>query len=93
MIVVRIELHSAITGKITEIARAIIYNDERKNPTHNPLRGNYVAFTAPGVTKEHMIPPAIYRRRKHEVFVLNYARKSKHVWHLVARALNTMGFK
>lgn len=27
MLIVRVELHSAITGEITEIARALIYND------------------------------------------------------------------
>lgn len=90
MIVVRVELRSAATGKVSEIARAIIYNDG----TGTLTCGNYTTFMAPGVIETHnMIPAAIYRKKRRESKVLNYPRASKHVWNLVARCLGAMGYK
>lgn len=90
MIVVRVELHSAVTGKVSEIARAIIYNDG----TGTSKRGNYTTFMAPGVLKgDTMNPIRIHMRKRRESKVLNYPRASKHVWNLVARCLSAMGYK
>ncbi|HWX31238.1 MAG TPA: hypothetical protein VNZ53_27840 [Steroidobacteraceae bacterium] len=88
MLIVRVELHSAITGKVTEIARAIIANEGG-----TPMRGNYWGIVAHGKTDGPMIPAAIYQRRKHETHITNYPRQSKHVWNLVARMLTAMGYK
>lgn len=92
MLVVRVELHSAITGKISEIARMIIANDG----TGTPKKGNYWGNAAKGIIQgDHMIPPAIMHasRSMRQGKVQNYPRASKHVWNLVARMLKAMDYK
>lgn len=92
MLVIRVELHSAITGKISEVARMIIANDG----TGTRTRGNYWGRSAKGVIQnDHMIPPAIMHdcRKMDEGKVENYARNSLHVWNLLARMLKSMGYK
>jgi hypothetical protein len=91
MLVVRVELHSAITGETTEIARALIYN---KGGTSN--RGDYNAMTFKGRdgqawTRADIKAAMDKPMRKGEV--LDYPRKSLHVWNLVSRALTAMGYK
>jgi hypothetical protein len=92
MLVVRVELHSAVTGVTSEIARMVIANDGSGIST----RGNYWGRAAKGVIEnDHMIPPAImYEPRKlRHAEVKDYPRKSKHVWNLVARMLKAMEYK
>lgn len=92
ILVVRVELHSAITGEISEIARMIIANDGGGTKE----RGNYWARAAKGtVAKDHMIPAAIMHdsRKLRHVEVKDYPRLSKHVWNLIARVLTAMEFK
>lgn len=92
MLVIRVELHSAVTGKISEIARMIIANDG----TGTGTKGNYWGRTAKGVIDgDTMIPPAIMHecRKMDDGVVKDYPRVSKHVWHLVARMLKAMGYK
>ena len=73
MIIVRIELHSAVTGKVSEIGYMQIINDG----TGKGARGNYdVNVMRRGST-------AIQRTGR----VDNYPRKSYNVWRLVLRAL------
>lgn len=80
MIVVRVELHSAITKKVTEIGRAVIFN--KGDGTER--RGNYKTLTfRKGSTK------SILRTGDVE----DYPRMSKSVWCLVARALAAMDYK
>lgn len=91
MLVIRVELHSAITGETTEIARALIYN---KGGTSD--RGDYNAMTFKGRdgaawTRADILAAKGKPLRKAEV--LNYPRKSLHVWNLVSRALTAMGYK
>ena len=83
MIIVRVELHSAITGEITEIARAHIANTggDRK-------RGSYQTYTMRGRSKDQLDRIVMQRSG----VVLNYPRLSLHVWHLIARALIAMGY-
>lgn len=91
MLIIRVELHSAITGVKSEIARMIIANDGNGTPS----RGNYWGRTAKGVIKgDHMIPTAIMNgsRKMDHAEVKDYARKSLHVWHLVRRMLSNMGY-
>lgn len=83
MIVVRVELHSAITGKITEIARAHIANIGGTNNS-----GDYRVETFRGRNKDQLDKLASGRAGA----VRNYPRLSIHVWHLVARALIVMGY-
>lgn len=99
MLVVRVELHSAITGDVSEIARMIIANDG----TGTRTTGNYWARAAKGDTKavpqgehaESMIPAAIMHesRKLRHVEVKDYPRTAKHVWNLVARVLAEMKYK
>lgn len=92
MLVVRVELHSAITGVTSEIARMIIANDG----TGTNGRGNYWGRTAKGVIKNyHMSPAAIMLdpRLMAKGNVENYPRRHRHVWNLVARMLKAMEYK
>jgi hypothetical protein len=91
MLVVRVELHSAITGEISEIARMIIANDG----TGTGDSGNYWARAAKGETDNHMISAAIMHesRKLRHVEIKDYPRKTKHVWNLVARVLAAMKYK
>lgn len=83
MLVVRVELHSAITGKVTEIARMIIGNvGGSKN------LGDYVCRTYRGRSAEDLDKRAVQRSGKVET----YPRLSLHVWHLVGRCLVSMGY-
>lgn len=83
MIIVRVELHSAITGRVTEIARARICNIGGTK-----TRGFYEVATFRGRDKD-ALDKRIERRA---ATVENYPRLSVHVWHLVARALIAMGY-
>lgn len=91
ILVVRVELHSAVSGEISEIARMIIANDG----TGERLRGNYWGHAAKGDTKNHMIPAVILHpsRKLNYAEVKDYARNSLHVWNLVKRMLDAMGYK
>lgn len=73
MIIIKVELHSARTGKVTEIASAKIVNDG----TGTKTRGNYKAWFW-GAKKRQM---------RSEVEVTNWPRNAKHVWTLVAECL------
>lgn len=91
MLTVRIELTSAITGRVSEIARMIIANDGEGTPQ----RGSYWGRAAKGVIRDDkMIPAAIMHdsRKLREGVVESYPRRSRHVWHLVARMLKSMGY-
>jgi len=72
MIVVKVELHSAITGEVTTLCQATICNDGKGTYT----RGNYNVrlFGKNGREMSHG-------------FISAWPRKSKHVWHLILKAL------
>lgn len=83
MIVIRVELHSAATGKVTELARAHICNvggDAR--------RGDYDCLTLRGRSKELLDRGTAQRRGS----VKGYPRQAIHVWNLVAEALIAMRY-
>jgi hypothetical protein len=83
MIVIRVELHSAITRKVTEIARMHISNIGGSRQT-----GHYHAKTYRGRSSEQLSHGAVQRQGS----IRNYPRLSLHVWHLVARALVAMNY-
>lgn len=90
MLVIRVELHSAVTGKVTEIARMLMHNDG----TGTPNRGNYKAKTVKGKIADNM--PAMEIRDSvplREGEVKDYPRLGLHVWHLVCRMLKSMDYK
>jgi len=75
MIIVKIELHSAVTGKVTELGRLHITNDG----TGTELRGNY------HVEKLGKRRWLLARGR-----VENWPRKSASIFRLLRRALNAV---
>jgi hypothetical protein len=83
MIVVKVELHSAITGHVTEIARMMIANIGGSR-----TRGNYSIEVCRGRDREALAKRIVQRRGG----VQNYPRLAVHVWHLVARALQATGY-
>lgn len=84
MLVVRVELHHAMTREISEIARMHICNDA----TGTHLVGNYEGRTLRGATKEELDRHKVQRRG----IVLGYPRRDRHVFNLVTRMLVAMGY-
>lgn len=84
MIVVRVELHSAITGKVTEIARAVLTNRGDGTAT----LGNYDVRTCRG----RDVGTLSRHTAQREGEVLGYPRQRLHVWNLVAEALAVMKY-
>lgn len=84
MIVVRVELWSAITGKVIELARMRIGNDG----TGGAAMGSYDGVTFRGRDRETLDRQVPSRTGRVE----NYPRQSRHVWNLVARMLTRMGY-
>lgn len=85
MLIVRVELHSAITGQVTEIARMEICND---GTALNSQVGNYDVRTLRGRDSATLNKRTIQRKGK----VLNYRRQALHVWNLVQLSLTRMGY-
>ena len=83
MIVIRVELHSAVTRRVTEIARMHICNIGGSRQT-----GNYSAQTYCGRSSEKLSRGTVQRQGS----IKNYPRLKLHVWHLVARALAAMKY-
>jgi len=83
VIVVRVELWSAITGETTELARMHICNTggtrTRGDYSVRTLRGRCAADLDKGVVS-------------HAAEVKDYPRLAIHVWNLVARALRAMRY-
>lgn len=94
MIVVRVELWSAITGRKTELARLIIANE---GTSENPRRGDYTAAALRGRDAETLQANTVawVMNRKgaaHTGEVKNHARLQEHVWVLVTKALKACGY-
>jgi hypothetical protein len=83
MIVIRVELHSAVTRKVTEIARMHIANVGGSRQL-----GHYHAKTYRGRSSEQLSRGQVQRQG----VVRDYPRLRIHVWHLVARALIAMNY-
>ena len=84
MIVVRIELHSAITGEVSEISRVVIYNKGNGSKT----RGNYGCNSYRKGSPLRPLNKNIVRKGEVE----NHARLSEPVLNLVSKALRSMGY-
>ena len=85
MIVIRVELHSAITGRVTELARAEICNTGEQR---SPNIGTYSTRTLRGRSKEQLDKGTAQRTG----LVRDWPRSQLHVWNLVAAALKAMGY-
>jgi hypothetical protein len=84
MIVVRVELHSAITGKVTELARMIVCNIG----TGSRNSGDYEVEILRGRSAKDLDKRIAQRKAR----VLGHPRLSQHVWHLVEKALKAAGY-
>lgn len=87
MIVVRVELWSAIDGSHREIARMRIANDGKASAA-NAARGTYNGETLVGRSTSALDRGQVQRRGRVE----DYPRHDLHVWNLVARMLAAMGY-
>lgn len=83
MIVVKVELHNANNGEISEIGRAIIFNDG----SGTAERGNYGVRIG---RKGNTLNAAILSHPQKQAKVLDYPRQSYTVWELVRRSLNAV---
>lgn len=83
MIVVRVELWSAITGERTELARMHI-----SNVGGSAKRGDYAGKTFRGRDTRSLDRRVVQR----EGTVVDYPRLDLHVWHLVGRMLAGLGY-
>jgi hypothetical protein len=84
MLIVSVHLHSAITGKVSEIARMQIVNDG----TGVGELGHYRCRSYRGRDTNQLNNCTISRQGE----VKNYQRRKLHVWNLVARSLERMGY-
>ena len=77
MIVVKVELHSAVTGKVSEIGRMHICNDGKTTNT-DPSRGDYIV---------EIMREGTNNKVQRRGMVRDYPRLPHTVWELVRRAL------
>ena len=84
MIVVRVELWSAITHQKTELARMHIINDG----TGGTKRRNYRVETLRGRSALAFNRRVVQRAAR----VIDWPSNAIHVWNLVAEALKEMGY-
>jgi hypothetical protein len=87
MIVVRVELWSAVSGERTELARMRISNDGRATVA-DPNLGTYRGETLRGRSATALDRGEVTRNGRVERF----PRAKLHVWFLVARMLASMGY-
>jgi hypothetical protein len=80
---IRVELHGAITGQITKIERERIATNIGRSET----LGNYATETLRGPCAEDLNKDIGQRSS----LIKKHPHKAQHVWHLVAKALKPMG--
>lgn len=87
MLIVRVELKSAVTGETTELARMHISNAGGTNTL-----GNYDVQTLRGRCAEDLDRAWRNKSYTREGKVENHKRLAEHVWHLVGKALKNLGY-
>lgn len=87
MIIVRVELWSAQTGEVTELARMKIANAGGTDGVCD-----YDCCTYFGRGEPMLDTSQQTGRKSHVGKVLGHRRKSLHIWHLVLKALLSMGY-
>lgn len=87
MIIVRVELWSAVTGERTELARAMIHNVGGSLDV-----GDYEAETYRGRSSDALDAAMRARQVTRRGKVTGHRRQALHVWHLVGKALASMGY-
>lgn len=89
MIVVKVELWSAITHQKTELARMVIANEGTND---NPRKGDYSVATMRGRNEISLHKAMMSRTHTKEGKVVGHNRLQEHVWNLVAKALAAMSY-
>lgn len=89
MIVIRVELWSAVNGSRTELARMSICNDGTAGAG---AVGHYDGETYTGRSSPALDASMRQRRVTRRGRVEGHRRNDLHVWHLVARMLTAMGY-
>lgn len=87
MIVVRVELWSAIDGSKTELARMHICNDGRRTIANARL-GDYTGQTFVGRDSATLDKGRVSKSGE----VRDWRRHDFHIWNLVRRMLESMGY-
>jgi len=87
MIVIRVELWSAIDGQKTELARAMIHNVGGTMKV-----GDYEGETYRGRSEAALNDAMLKQRVTKRGKVSGHRRLDLHVWHLVAKMLASMGY-
>lgn len=90
MIVIRVELWSAVSGQKSELARMVIDNIGGTNHT-----GDYRCRTLRGRSEEALDRALLNMGTtgtQREGRVMGHPRLREHVWNLVAKALTGMGY-
>lgn len=85
MIVIRVELHSAMTGRVTELARMLICN---QGVSASGRIRDYSVDVLRGRDKEALDKRSIQRKGN----VIGHPSVAVHVWYLVAKALTATGY-
>lgn len=94
MIIVTIHLHSAQTGKMTQLGQMVITNDD----TGTAKQGNYDANIRHGIENTYDTYNGMISRKPNFMATVRNGRLEKHprlaltIWHLVARMLQNMGY-
>lgn len=89
MIVVRVELWSAVTGQVSELARMTIDN---VGVSANQQLGDYRVRILRGRSAEALDKAMLAGTVQREGQVLRHPRLREHVWNLVGKALSGMGY-
>ena len=87
MIVVKVELWSAVNGQVTELARMTI-----DNIGGDQNHGDYRVRTLRGRSAEALHRAMLTNGVQREGKVLRHARLREHVWNLVAKGLSGLGY-
>jgi hypothetical protein len=85
VIVIKVELHSAITGVVSELGRMIIDND---GTAQSYTKGNYNVRVGRKGQDNRALLTNPWRRGRVE----NHSRLALSVWCLVAKALHATGY-
>lgn len=90
MIVVRVELWSAVNGRVTELARMVVDNH---GVSEDGKVGDYRTRTYRGRDKDTLHAAMVKGGPvTREGKVLGHRRQALHVWNLIAKALTNMGY-
>lgn len=87
MIVIRVELWSAVSGKKTELARMVIANESGGGNSRDYSGKTYLGRDEQTLTRS-MINDTVTKRGE----VLRHPALKQHVWNLVVKMLINMGY-